>query len=137
MAAILSFLARVMICAIFFLSAVGKKIPNFQGTVKQMEDVGIPQAQVVLIVAVVFLILGSTLVVLGYLARLGALLLLIFLALATYYFHSFWTMAPADVRYQVEMTNALKNLGLAGAMLFIIANGPGAGSIDSLRKPTF
>ena len=31
-------------------------------------------------------------------------------------------------------TNFMKNLGLLGAMLFIVANGAGAWSIDSCRK---
>ena len=82
--------------------------------------------------AIAFLILGSLLVILGYKARFGALLLLIFLGLATYYFHDFWTFEGEA--QQGEMIQFMKNLGLGGAMLYIIANGSGHWSLDSTRE---
>ena len=66
------------------------------------------------------------------LGRIGALLLAVFLVLATYYFHPFWT----DVKDEPMMIDFMKNLGLFGAMLFIIANGSAAGSLDNRRTTT-
>jgi len=43
------------------------------------------------------LIVGSLSVILGFHARCGAALL-VFLVLATYYFHDFWTMEGQDAR---------------------------------------
>ena len=77
-----------------------------------------------------FLMLGSIMVLAGYYARIGALLLAVFLVLATYYFHPFWK-TPED---QNQMAHFMKNLGLIVAMLFIIANGSGAGSLDARKK---
>ena len=87
-------------------------------------------------------------IVLGYQARLGASLLLVFLILATYFFHDFWTQ-PADAMWvlslneevkqpvqQVEMIQFMKNSALIAAMLMIIANGAGAWSIDNRTKPS-
>ena len=57
------------------------------------------------------------------LARIGALLLAVFLVVASYYFHPFW-----NGRWRTNagsMIDFMKNLGLFGAMLFIIANGSG------------
>ena len=129
----LSLLGRIMLCAIFVMSAVGNKIPNFKQTVAIMEGEGIPQASYLLIGAIAFLILGSLLVLLGYKARLGALLLLIFLGLATYYFHDFWKLEDPQAR-QMEMINFMKNLALAGAMVFIMANGSGYWSLDGVPE---
>ena len=49
----LSLLGRIMLCAIFVMSAVANKIPNFTQTVAEMEGKGIPQANIMLIGAIV------------------------------------------------------------------------------------
>jgi putative oxidoreductase len=125
----LAVLGRVMLCVIFFLSAIGNKIPNFNAVAGKMEEEGVPAPQVLLVGAIVFLIAGSLSVVLGYKARIGATLLLIFLVLATYYFHDFWTVTDPQVK-QEQMIQFMKNLGLMGAMVLIIANGTGPMSLD-------
>jgi len=128
MQAVLSVLARMMLVTIFVMSAVGNKIPQFNNVAKYMASEGVPAPQVMLAGAIVFLLVGSALVLLGYHARFGAGLLAVFLVLATYYFHDFWNMTGDAV--QMQMIQFLKNLGLLGAMLFVMANGPGAGSLD-------
>src|SRR5262249_22749935 len=105
---------------------------HFAEVAKEMNKVGVPVPQVMLAGAIVFLIVGGVCVVTGYKARVGAALLFIFLILATYYFHDFWNMPPAYIENQVA--HSLKNLGLGGAMLFTIANGPGAWSVDQCLK---
>lgn len=129
--AILSIGGRVLLCAIFLMAAVMNKIPQFSQVVGVMKKEGVPMPEVALACAIAFLLLGGAAVVLGYKARVGALLLLVFVALATYYFHDFWNMPEASPQeVQNEMAHFMKNAGLAGAMIFIIANGSGAGSLD-------
>jgi len=60
-------------------------------------------------------------------------LLLVFLVLATYFFHNFWKLTGKE--QQEQMIEFLKNLGLMGAMLLVIANGPGPLSLDSKSNP--
>src|SRR5262249_10524665 len=74
---ILAVLGRVMLCTIFFMSAVGNKIPHFDAVSELMGQKGIPAPKVMLVGAIVFLITGSLSVVLGFKARVGATLLLI------------------------------------------------------------
>ncbi len=121
---------RVLLCGVFFLSAVGNKIPHFQDVAAVMEKVGVPVPQLALSGAIAFLIVGSVSIVLGLWARIGAVLLLVFLVLATYYFHAFWLLEGEE--QQAQMIQFLKNGSLMGAMLMIVANGPGHWSIDSL-----
>lgn len=128
-----SFLARLMLTTIFVMSAAGNKIPNFAGVVEYMRGAGVPQPQLALIGAIVFLLVGGVSVALGFQARWGATMLLIFLILATYFFHPFWKVEPE--RVQAETIQFMKNLALMGAMLFIIVNGPGAGSLDNVYRP--
>lgn len=98
----------------------------------QDEILGIPAHKYLLCGAIVFLIFGGLSVAAGFKARLGACMLLLFLAGATYYFHDFWN-AEADQK-PTEMIQFLKNLALSGTMLFIIANGAGPGSLDQRKK---
>ena len=98
---LLTLVGRVFLCTIFFMSAVGNKIPNFHGVVEIMKSAGIPAPQVLLPGAITFLVVGSISVVLGYQARLGAVLLLVFLVLATYFFHNFWALEPPQAELQL------------------------------------
>jgi putative oxidoreductase len=131
----LSLVARLMITAIFLSSAVMNKIPQFNGVAEVMAAKGVPQPKILLAGAIAFLILGSVSLILGFRARLGALLLLAFLAAATYYFHAFWKL-PADTAAETlrdEQIAFMKNLALMGTMVLIMANGAGPWSLDARR----
>jgi putative oxidoreductase len=117
-----------MLAAIFFMAAVGDKIPNFDGAVGYMTSNGVPQPKIMLAGAIVFLVVGSVSVIAGWKTRIGASLLLAFLVLATYYFHPFWKVAPDQV--QMQTIQFMKNVSMMGAMLLLIANGPGPMSVD-------
>ena len=126
---ILSPLSRVLLGFIFLVSAVGVNIPRFDELANSMAIEGIPFSEVMLIGAIIFLIAGSLSIMLGFRAKIGASLLFIFLALATYYFHDFWTLTDAQDK-QIQMTHFMKNLSLMGAMLFVVVHGSGAVSLD-------
>jgi putative oxidoreductase len=131
---VVSVLGRLLLTAIFLMSAVGNKIPNFRAVAGLMSQKGVPASQVMLVGAIVFLIAGSLSVILGYRARIGAALLLVFLVLATCYFHNFWDVSDPQAK-QEQMIQFMKNLGLMGAMLLIMANGTGPMSLDARSKP--
>jgi putative oxidoreductase len=123
-------LGRIMIATIFLMSAVGNKIPNFNKVAGYMASEGVPIPHVMLVGAIVFLIAGSLSIIVGFRARIGAALLLVFLALATYYFHDFWTLEDALAK-QGQMIQFMKNLALMGTMVFLMANGSGRMSLDN------
>lgn len=128
----LAVLGRLALCAIFLTSAVANKILNFSGTAQYMASKGMPLPELMLVGAIVFLIAGSLSLILGYHARVGAVLLLVFLLLATWYFHDFWNLDdPAQARSQ--QIQFMKNLALMGAMLIIATNGIGIASLDARR----
>jgi len=140
---VVNVVGRVLLSAIFLASALGNKIPKFNDVVGYMASEGVPVPKIMLGGAIVFLIVGSLSIILGFKARIGATLLLVFLILATYFFHDFWTVSNdamwvlslnEDVKKPVKLVeniNFMKNLGLMGAMLMIIANGAGAMSLDA------
>lgn len=138
-------IGRVLLVLLFLMSAVLNKIPNFAGTVKSLEAEGVPMPQVSLVIAIVLLIVGSLSIILGYKARWGAAMLLVFLLLASFFYHDFWNFPP-DVYYmlstdrsqqlqvaRVETINFMKNMALMGAMLIIMANGSGVMSLDDWK----
>ena len=126
---IMNLVGRIFLIMIFLMSAVGNKIPNFRATADYMASEGVPAPSLLLTGAIVFLVAGSLSILVGYKARAGAALLLVFLMLATYWFHDFWTFE--DEQRQMQMISFMKNLGLMGAMLIIIARGPGIPSLDN------
>ncbi len=126
---VVSIAGRVLLCTIFFMAAVGNDIPNFDKMAEVMGQVGMPAPRLLLVGAITFLLLGSAAIILGYQARIGAAMLLVFLAIASYYFHAFWKLPEAE--QQAQMIHFMKNLSMSGAMLFIMANGSGAGSLDA------
>ncbi len=129
MQAAASLLARIMIATIFLMSAVGNKIPQFNSVAGYMAAEGVPLPQLSLVGAIIFLIVGSLSVIAGFKIRIGAALLLVFLVLATYFFHDFWTFEGQE--QQMQMIQFMKNLSLMGTMVFLMANGAGQLSVDA------
>jgi putative oxidoreductase len=134
---ILSVLGRTLLCAIFLLDAY-KDVTHFDDAVRQVEMKGIiPLPRYAVMGTITFFIVGSLLVVTGFWARFGALLLFVFLVPATAYFHAFWDHAvwdpSAEKEKVIELMQFMKNVGLMGAMLFILANGPGRWSLGGRR----
>jgi len=117
------------IATIFLMSAVGNKIPNFNSVAAYMATEGVPAPPFALVGAIVFLVAGSLSVIAGFKIRIGAALLLVFLVLATYFFHDFWTFEGQE--QQMQMIQFMKNLSLMGTMVFLMANGAGEMSLDA------
>ncbi len=78
---------------------------------------GMPADRLLAIAAGVLEVLGGLAIALNIGGRLFAILLVIFTAVVTYYFHDFWNMTGAD--RTTNLYNALKNLSLIGGLLII------------------
>ena len=118
-------LARICLCAIFLQSGVSKIISP-QETVQAIASQGIPLANIVLILTIIVQLLGGILILLGFKSRIGALLLIGFLIPTTLIFHTNFSESSQQIAF-------LKNLGLIGGLLMIVAFGPGSISLDENR----
>ncbi len=125
--------ARLLLAAIFVSSGVGK-IFEFGSTRDFMAQEGMQMPALFLIGAIVFEIVGGASIVLGYKARLGAILLIIFLVPATLIFHDFWTIEDAEAQ-KTQMIMFMKNLSIMGGLLMVVAHGSGRFSLDGRPKP--
>lgn len=126
---VLTVAARGLLVAIFLGSAVGKIVQRSE-TIEKMSEAGVPVPSVLIWGAIAFLLAGGISVLLGAYTKIGSTLLMVFLALATFYFHDFWNDAADSPEWLLNFIGFQKNLGLFGALLFLFVNGPGPGSLD-------
>jgi putative oxidoreductase len=120
-------LGRVLIAAIFVLSGISK-ISGFEGTVGYIASKGLPFASLGAIAAIIVELGGGMMLIVGWKARWAAAAMLLFTVVAAFIFHNFWG-APAD-QAQNQMIHFMKNISMAGGLLFVIIHGSGAVSID-------
>ncbi|MGZ3515439.1 MAG: DoxX family protein, partial [Thermodesulfobacteriota bacterium] len=73
-----------------------------------------------------FELFGSITVILGYFARFGTALLLIFLIPTTLIFHNIFVDSKMMIHF-------MKNVGMFGGLLVLLSYGPGRISLDYLR----
>jgi putative oxidoreductase len=132
----LALAGRIILVSIFLLSGILHAIPpHYQEAIVMMRSNNVPYPEYLLPGGLVFLVVGGLSVLLGYKARFGAFLLLVFLVVTTYYFHNFWDKTtPFESRN--EMAHFMKNVSLAGAMVFIVAVGAGPWSMDARSTDT-
>lgn len=72
---------------------------------------------------------GGLSVLLGYRARLGAWLLMLFLVPVTFFMHNFWAVAD-PMTAQIQLGAFMGNLSRLGGALLIAHFGPGPVSLD-------
>jgi putative oxidoreductase len=124
MSNLIDFIARLLISALFLISAYNK-ILSIDGTMSWMEGFGVPG--LLLYPTIALEIILPLFVVIGYQARIAAGLLAIFCIATAFIFHY-------DFVDQMQMIAFLKNLGLAGGFLFIVANGTKNWAVDREKK---
>ena len=124
MSNLIDFIGRLFISALFLLSAYNK-ILSIDGTMSWMEGYGVPGF--LLYPTIALEIILPLFIIIGYYARLSAGLLTLFCIGTAIIFHY-------DFADQMQTIAFLKNIGLAGGFLFIVANGTKDWSIDSEKK---
>jgi putative oxidoreductase len=124
-------IGRILITLIFLRSAYDK-ITGFSAVAGMMAKKGMPFSEILLAGAILFEIAGSLMILLGWHARIGALLLAIFLVPATLMFHNFWAVDAAQLTNQLN--HFMKNLSILGAQVFVIGMGSGPLSLKDDKQ---
>lgn len=121
---------RVLMSIIFLLSGWMKvahwsMMTGFMGS-------RMPAPKVMLALAIFAELAGGLSLLLGFLGRVGAIGLFLYLIPTTLIFHNFWA---ADAAHrQDQMINFLKNLAIMGGLLVVAAYGAGPLSIDRAMR---
>ena len=124
MANVIDLIGRIFISALFLISAYNK-VFNLEGSMGWMEGFGIPGFLIFPAIAVEVVL--PILVIVGYQARIAAGILAIFCLVTAFLFHF-------DFADQSQLISFLKNIGLAGGFLFIVANGTKDWAVDREKK---
>ena len=124
MANILDLIGRILISALFLISAFNK-IFNLEGSMSWMEGFGMPGFLIFPAIAVEVIL--PIFVIVGYQARIAAGMLAVFCLMTAFIFHF-------DFSNQSQLISFLKNIGLAGGFLFIVANGTKDWAVDREKK---
>lgn len=122
---------RVFLSSIFIVSGTFK-LMGLAAVTETLAAKGLPAPQVLAVLAAAVEIIGGLSVLTGTLARFGGLILFLFLIPTTVIFHNFWDLSGAEM--QTQLTQFLKNLGIMGGLLLLIAFGAGKVSLDARIK---
>jgi putative oxidoreductase len=93
---------------------------------------GVPLASIAVPLSGVLAIAGGLSILLGYRAKLGAWLIVVFLVPVTLMMHKFWAVQD-PMMAQIQMVMFLKNLAMLGGALLISQFGAGPFSLDARR----
>jgi putative oxidoreductase len=116
--------------ALLFLMA-GANHFNKQ-TIGYAASQGVPLAAVAVPLSGVLAIAGALSILLGYRAKLGAWLIVLFLVPVSLMMHKFWTVTD-PMMAQIQMILFMKNVSMLGGALLISHFGAGPFSLDARR----
>lgn len=123
-------LGRLFYSAIFIGSGMG----HFSsGTINYAQMHGVPLAGFLVPFSGLIAMVGGFCILLGFKARIGAWLIVVFLIPVTLTMHAFWGIQEPALRV-MQMAMFMKNLSLLGAALLIAYWGSGPGSVSDLKK---
>lgn len=119
-------------------SMIGSKVmipAQLAGFAAQLESAtGMQLPQLLAVLTGVVELIGGLMIAVNIGTRFAAILLIVFSAAATFYFHDFWNLAGADRAN--NMVHALKNLSIMGGLLvFFVLGGwrPAAAESETAR----
>ena len=121
---LLDLLSRILISAIFLFSGINK-ILNYDSSVQWMEGFNVPG--ILLMPAIALEIVFPLLIILGYKVKIASSILALFCISTAFIFHF-------DFTNQMQIIAFLKNLGLAGGLLFIVVNGSKGLALEKEKK---
>jgi putative oxidoreductase len=123
-------LGRLLYALIFLMAAPN----NFsKQAIAYAASQGAPLASIGVPLMGVISLVGGLSIVLGYRAKIGAWLIVVFLLVVTPIMHKFWGLTD-PMMAQVQMIMFLKNLSMLGGALLIAQFGAGPLSLDTRRS---
>ena len=123
-------LGRLLFAVIFVMA--GANHFNKQ-TIGYAASQGVPLAAIAVPLSGVLAIAGGLSILLGYRARLGAWLIVLFLVPISLMMHKFWTVTD-PVMAQIQMILFMKNVSMLGGALLVSQFGAGPFSLDARRS---
>jgi putative oxidoreductase len=141
-------LSRALISLLFLQTGYAKvfgwgqivDLPKWKAYVGRLKIPGtsdpLPQPDLLAQIVAYGELVGGAMLFLGLLSRLTAFGLLVFVIFASVLGHNFWALTDPPAAY-MQLQLFLRNMGLIGGLLLILAAGGGSLSIDAMfrREP--
>jgi putative oxidoreductase len=124
------FLARLLFAPMFLLAGPSHFSAMAIGYAKAS---GVPMASFLVPASGLLAVVAGLSILLGYHAKIGAWLAVLFLVPVTFMMHKFWGVAD-PMAYQMQFAMFMKNLAMIGGALLITQFGAGAWSLDARRE---
>ena len=121
-------IGRILYSMIFILFGLNHFM-KLDAMAQYAASAGVPVPTLATIVTGLMLVLGGLSVLLGYKAKIGSLLLVIFLVPTAFIMHKFWGLNDAMMASN-QMAHFMKNMALAGGALLIYYFGTGPKSLE-------
>tara|TARA_Y100000590_G_scaffold67786_1_gene73805 strand:- start:636 stop:1019 length:384 start_codon:yes stop_codon:yes gene_type:complete len=115
---------RIFVSTLFIVEAI-RKILFTEETILYMEDYDVPV--ILFYPSLIFELVFSILLIIGYQTRISAVALFIFTIIVTIIFHN-------DFENQIQFMALLKNLSIAGGLLIIASYEPKIMTLDYYLK---
>jgi uncharacterized membrane protein YphA (DoxX/SURF4 family) len=110
-------LLRCLLCSAYLWSGVTKLLEFNAAAAHFASRFNLPAAHTAVAVTIAVQLVGSAMVITGWMASLAAAMLALFTVLATIIAYPFWTMRGVERRRNIE--TCLEHVGLAAAFLLI------------------
>jgi putative oxidoreductase len=104
----------------YFIMAALNHFTKLEGMKQYAQYKGVAMPALSVIISGLMLLLGGLSILTGYYLGIGVLLLVVFLVIAAFKMHDFWTIDDPMAKAG-EMAQFLKNFALAGAALMLLA----------------
>jgi putative oxidoreductase len=122
-------LGRILLSLIFVLAGY-RKLTTVAATIVQMTGLGIPSSNILVWGAIAIELVGGLMLAAGLFTRWVAFALAAYTLVLALLFHAYWAVPAAEARNQFNAF--FEHLAMIGGMLYVVAFGPGAYSIDAL-----
>jgi putative oxidoreductase len=123
-------LGRFLFTVIFIMSGPRHFLSQ---TIAYAASQGVPLASIVVPLSGAIALAGGLSILLGYHAKIGAWLIVLFLVPVTPMLHKFWGITDPMMQ-QMQMVMFFKNASMLGAALMITQLGSGPWSLDARKK---
>jgi putative oxidoreductase len=123
-------IGRLFFALIFLMSGPNHFSPQ---TIAYAASQGVPLASIAVPLSGIIALTGGLSILLGYRAKIGAWLIVLFLVPVTLMMHNFWTMHDPTTA-QMNMIMFMKNIAMLGGALLISQFGSGPLSLDNRKR---
>jgi putative oxidoreductase len=124
-------IARALLALIFIMAGL-QKIGGYEATQGYMEFMGVSGSLLPAVIAVE--VLGGIALLVGFQARIAAVLLAGFTVIAGVLFHLLPSFGMEAMAAQGEMIHFMKNLAITGGLMMVVIFGAGAWALDNRRS---